>query len=92
MTDQSASLNQYLSISIRLNGELVRLAGRARMNVQLADPSTVADLIATLQIEEPTIAQQLQRAVPVVDGRHATHDQALSNGQEVALLMPVAGG
>jgi len=92
MTEPLASPDQSLSISVRLNGELVRLAGRARMNIQLADSATVADLIDSLSKQEPTLADHLARAVPVVGGRHATSDQALADGQEVALLMPVAGG
>lgn len=92
MTEQLNSPVQTLSIAIRLNGELARLAGRAHITTQLPDPSTIADLIDVLTIQEPTIAHQLHRAVPVIDGRHATTEQTLSTGQAVALLMPVAGG
>lgn len=92
MSEQSTSPKPTLSIAIRLNGELARSAGRARLGIELADPATVADLIHTLKTQEPTLAPQLQRAIPVVNGRHATADQLLSSGQEVALLMPVAGG
>ena len=92
MSNQPTPPEKTLSIAIRLNGELARTAGRARLGIQLADPATITDLVEALKTQEPNLAEQLQRAIPVVNGRHATADQPISSGQEVALLMPVAGG
>ncbi|MEM7129879.1 MAG: MoaD/ThiS family protein [Chloroflexota bacterium] len=87
----SVSITSF-SVSVRLNGELTRLAGRARMNVTLNSPATVADLLAEVASDEPSIAHRLHVAVPVIDGHHATQEQEVVQGREVALLMPVAGG
>lgn len=85
-------MTDEITIAIRLNGELTRLTGRARLSLQVPVESDVHQLIEKLGAEYPQMAERLALAVPVVDGRHATKDQVLTADQEVALLMPVAGG
>jgi len=52
----------------------------------------VDTLLDRLRELEPEIAAGLGSALPVVRGTHAGHEQQLSDGDEVALLIPVAGG
>lgn len=79
-------------IHVRVNGPLSRSLGRARLQAELNEGATIADLIAHLRTQYPEIADALRYAVPVLSGNHCTATTVLAEGQEVALLMPVAGG
>ena len=81
-----------MRINIRLSGELAALAGLHRFNMSLADGSTVGNLIDTLSQEHPDLASRLNTAVPIIAGRHVTQYEPLADGQEVAFLLPIAGG
>lgn len=81
-----------MNIHVRLSAGLAQAAGNSRLAVTLAEGATVADLLAHLQAEYPALSSKLVRAVPVVSGRHLGLSAPLSAGQEVALLLPVAGG
>ena len=54
--------------------------------------STVETLLARLGEVEPAIAPALDSALPVLRGTHASGGETLADGDEVALLIPVAGG
>ena len=58
----------------------------------LPDGASVHVLLEELGELEPELAAALDAALPVVRGTHADRDQALSDGDHVALLIPVAGG
>ena len=60
--------------------------------VNMAEGSTVMDLLDHLCTEHPALAPKLDVAIPMVAGKHATSSERLTAGQEVALLLPVAGG
>lgn len=79
-----------MELTVRLNGALAQQMGRSRMQVTLADGATVDDLLAHLYAQAPL--QILTRAVPFVAGQHVERSTPLQNGQEVALLIPIAGG
>lgn len=90
--EKTESLPIEITLIVRLNGELTRLAGRSRLTVRLPEGSTVEDVLTKLGDENPPMISSLQRAVPVISGRHANRELPLTDGQELALLMPVAGG
>jgi molybdopterin converting factor small subunit len=52
----------------------------------------VAGLLDALAADQPALAPALPSALPVVAGAHATRERPLREGDEVALLIPVAGG
>lgn len=79
-------------ISVRLGNGLSQQAGQARLAIELPEGATVAELIAALSRGRPELEAGLGRAVAVTAGRQAAADEALANGQEVALLLPVSGG
>jgi len=60
--------------------------------VTLPEGASVHTLLEELREREPGLAAGLDSALPVVRGTHADRDQALSDGDDVALLIPVAGG
>jgi len=81
-----------MRINIRLSGELATLVGRHRFNMAVADSATVGDLIDLLRQEYPDSVSMLETAVPIIAGRHVTQSEPLADGQEVAFLLPIAGG
>jgi molybdopterin converting factor small subunit len=81
-----------MQISVRLNAVLAQITGAPRLQVTVADDATVADVQQALTATYPALATRLERAVPVLGGAHARLSDKVSAGQEVAFLMPVAGG
>ena len=81
-----------MHVQVRFGGGLATAAGTSRLGVELPHDATVATLIERLGELEPAIAAGLEAALPVVHGVHAMSDQQLADGDEVALLIPVAGG
>lgn len=81
-----------MQVSVRLSGELASQAGRPRFSVTLADGATVSDLTDLLRQEYLESSHLLDTAVPIIAGRHVTQSEPLAEGQEVAYLLPIAGG
>jgi molybdopterin converting factor small subunit len=79
-------------VQVRLGAGLATAAGTRRLSVALPQGATVDVLLDRLRELEPGIAAGLGSALPVVRGTHAGREQELSDGDEVALLIPVAGG
>jgi molybdopterin converting factor small subunit len=79
-------------VQVRLGAGLATAAGRRRLTVALPEGASVNTLLEELREREPELAAGLDSALPVVRGTHADRDQALSDGDDVALLIPVAGG
>jgi molybdopterin converting factor small subunit len=81
-----------MNVNVRLSAGFAQTTGTTRLVVDLADGATIADLLGQLRASYPAMEAKLQAAVPTVAGRHVSPTQLLSAGQEVALLLPVAGG
>ena len=77
---------------MRLGAGLATAAGSRRLTVALPDDASVDTLLAELRERRPELAAGLESALPVVRGTHADRDQRLNDGDDVALLIPVAGG
>jgi molybdopterin converting factor small subunit len=81
-----------VQIVVRLGSGLATAAGTRRLRVELPQEATVDTLLGRLAEAEPAIAPALDSALPVLRGTHASGGQPLADGDEVALLIPVAGG
>ncbi|HEV3378782.1 MAG TPA: MoaD/ThiS family protein [Thermoleophilaceae bacterium] len=81
-----------MHVKVRLGSGLASAAGSRRLNVELPREATVDSLIERLRETEPSIAPALGSALPVLRGAHASGGEPLADGDEVALLVPVAGG
>jgi molybdopterin synthase sulfur carrier subunit len=79
-------------VHVRLGAGLATAAGSRRLTVVLPDEASVDTLLDELGRLEPGLAAGLDSALPVVRGTHADRDRPLSDGDDVALLIPVAGG
>jgi molybdopterin converting factor small subunit len=81
-----------MEVRIRLGAGIARLASTPLMAVELPEGATIEALFERLGDDHPDLAPALPSALPVIGGRHAERSQALTHGDEVALLIPVAGG
>jgi molybdopterin synthase sulfur carrier subunit len=81
-----------VQIEVRLGPGLATAAGTRRLRVVLPPGATVENLLESLRALEPGIASGLDAALPVVGGSHASRGRQLADGDQVALLIPVAGG
>ncbi|MCX6065345.1 MAG: MoaD/ThiS family protein [Chloroflexi bacterium] len=86
-----------MNIHVRFGSGLVLGNGLSRITVALYPSSgtmessaTVADLLKYLREQYPVAP--LATAVAVINGEHVSLTTPLSDGQEVALLLPIAGG
>jgi molybdopterin converting factor small subunit len=79
-------------VQVRLGSGLATAAGTRRLSMELPQDATVDTLRERLGAAEPAIAPALDSALALVRGTHAGGDQRLADGDEVALLIAVAGG
>ncbi len=85
-------MGDQLTLSVRLNGQLMTTIGAARLSLSLPAQATVADLLDALAAQYPDAAGLLRRAIAVIGAQHVTPAASLAGAAEVALLMPIAGG
>jgi molybdopterin converting factor small subunit len=81
-----------VEVRIRLGNGIARLAPAPVMMLELPDGATVEDVYDLLATSNPDLAPALGSALPVLRGAHVERGQALTHGDEVALLTPVSGG
>lgn len=81
-----------MEVRIRLGSSLARLAPAPLLRLELPNGATVEDLYDLLASTTPELGPALPSALPLVAGEHVERKRSLSNGEEVALLTPVAGG
>ncbi|MFQ5341678.1 MAG: MoaD/ThiS family protein [Anaerolineae bacterium] len=81
-----------MDVRVRLSADLIQHVGKTHLTMRLSDGATVADLMSRLRNQYPSLTDRLEMAVPFVAGRHASQTEPLADGQEVAFLLPIAGG
>ncbi|MCA9982852.1 MAG: MoaD/ThiS family protein [Anaerolineales bacterium] len=81
-----------MQVTVRVNGALLAALGRPRLFLELPPEATVADMQRQLQQNFPDQVDYFKSAVAVAAGQHLPPESRLPAGQEIALLLPVAGG
>ncbi len=81
-----------MRVTIKLFARLRELVGTGTLEREVADKSTVADVLQSLQEEFPALAQAASRTIISVNKEFADPQTALSAGDEVAIFPPVSGG
>ena len=61
-------------------------------NIEIAENSTINDLIKLLSEKYPQIKDSLQNSMFAVNEEYASIDQELKEGDTVAIIPPVSGG
>lgn len=81
-----------MQISIRLSAALAQSNGQTRLSLTLGEAATVTDAIDAIAQQSPALASKLQIVIPFVAGQQVGRSARLQHGQELALLLPAAGG
>ena len=83
---------QTATIRVRLFARYAELVGRAEAAVSVPLPATVGDVVRRLRDEIPAARALPERPLAAVNLRQVKLDARVKNGDEVALLPPIAGG
>ena len=79
-------------ISVRFFARYAELAGCTSSAVNLETPATVADVIARVREVFPGTKALPPQPLAALNERHVRLDALVREGDEVALLPPLAGG
>jgi len=80
------------TIRVRLFARYAELVGRAEAAVSVSLPATVDDVVRRLRDEFPGARELPERPLAAVNLRQVKLDARVKDGDEVALLPPIAGG
>lgn len=89
--DQVASAPS-LTVRCRLFARYAELAGISELTLELPHHSTVADAVIFLRARIPQGSLLPERPLTALNAVHALPHQELHEGDELALLPPMAGG
>jgi len=90
MTSSTAPVT--VTVSVRLFARYAEVVGQDRVSVALTGGATVADLLAALRLQVPRFTALPARPLCAVNLAHVLPSHALRDGDEVAILPPLAGG
>lgn len=79
------------AVRVRLFGQPREEAGASTLDVELEDGATVGDLRAALA-GHPTLGAHIDLTAVAINHRYASDEEHVAQGDEVALIPPVAGG
>jgi molybdopterin converting factor small subunit len=80
------------TIRVRLFARYAELVGRAETAVSVPLPATVGDVVQRLRDDIPAARALPERPLAAVNLRQVKLDARVKDGDEVALLPPIAGG
>ena len=66
--------------------------GMSSEDIELAENSTVNDLVKLLSEKYPQIKDSLQNSMFAINEEYASTDKKLKEGDTVAIIPPVSGG
>jgi molybdopterin converting factor small subunit len=87
-----ASSRTTIHVTVRLFAQYAELLGCEQVSLSLAAPATVAQAVARLRQELPQGDRLPEHPLVALNLRHVGADQPLGDGDEVAVLPPLAGG
>jgi molybdopterin converting factor small subunit len=80
------------TVRVRLFARYAELVGRAEAAVSVTLPATVGDVVRRLRDEVPAARALPERPLAAVNLRQVKLDARVQDGDEIALLPPIAGG
>jgi molybdopterin converting factor subunit 1 len=81
-----------VKVSVRLFARYAEVVGQDRVEISVPTGATVADLLAALRVQAPEFAALPKRPLCAVNLAHVLPAHPLRDGDEVAILPPLAGG
>ena len=83
---------QSLTVRCRFFARYAEVLGTAEVTIELPHPATVADAVAFLRARIPGGQLLPARPLTALNAVHALPAEELHEGDELALLPPLAGG
>lgn len=84
--------SDVVAIRVLLFATYAELAGRESVDLMVRTPATVSDVVRQLRGSLPGAERIPERPLAALNQVHTRLDAAVSNGDELALLPPMAGG
>ncbi len=81
-----------LKVTARLFASYREKAGKAVVELELAEGASVGSLAEEVLRLFPTITRDASKLVVAVNEEYRDHEHVLDDGDEVALIPPVSGG
>jgi len=81
-----------MKIAVKFFARYKELAGTAATTIELAEKSTAATLMASLEQQFPALKLTPERTLISINQDFGTADSTLADGDEVAIFPPVSGG
>jgi len=88
----SSAAPATLTVSVRLFARYAEAVGAERLDLGLPTGATVADLLTALRAQVPGFGVLPPRLLCAVNLAHVLPSHTLREGDEVAILPPLAGG
>ncbi len=88
----SGSARTRISVQVLLFATYADLVGAERVPLEVVAPATVARVVETLRLTLPGAERIPARPLAAVNQVHARPETPVVEGDEVALLPPLAGG
>lgn len=79
-------------MEIRLFATLRDLAGADRITVSVDEPTTVEELLQTVEEDFPSLVESLPTVLVALNKAYASPEALVNAGDELALFPPVSGG
>jgi molybdopterin synthase sulfur carrier subunit len=89
---EQITARQSLTVRCRLFASYAEIVGTPEVTLELPRPSPVADAVAFLRARIPGGERLPVRPLTALNAVHALPAEELHEGDELALLPPVAGG
>ncbi len=80
------------TVRVRFFARYAELVGREEMALAISLPATVGDVIRRVRALVPGGEALPERPLAAVNSKHVKLDASVEDGDEVALLPPLAGG
>ena len=79
-------------VRVKFLARYAELVGREEIELPLPQPATVAEIVRQAKHQLPAARQLPEHLLAAVNFHHVQLDAAVRDGDEVALLPPLAGG
>jgi molybdopterin converting factor subunit 1 len=79
-------------VRVRFFASYAELVGRRDAELSIATPATVSEVVRRVRADVPGAHHLPERPLAAVNLRHVKLDALVQDGDEVALLPPIAGG
>ena len=85
-------VDRHMIVQVKLFAAAKQAVGQQAIDLELAEPATIADLRNKLADSYPEMAELLARAVFSINAEYVRNEEIIPPGAEIACIPPVSGG